>query len=307
MKTQFLPLLLLITVTINANLFAQSDYSDFDRKMISLAEEVANRIQSKNKIKVALGDFTDSFKEKNTLGDYIADDFSIHFTNASDNLEVTDRHNLKQLMKEHKLNAEGYIDPSTAKRIGMLIAADAIVTGTVDIGLHSLRIRIKIIDTETGLHFAAALRNLPIDENIKVILKDAGFESSVKPEGKRINTNEESNNKRTTNKKCESLKTGDYYFENKSQYSYLIDIKSSINSYKKTITVSKGQTTALQDLPSGTYTFKMYKNNLRTTAGPTQQGSFRLKSCQSITYSILKSKEYDITDDFYKAVKKKRN
>ncbi|MBV7270309.1 hypothetical protein [Winogradskyella luteola] len=210
-------------------------------------------------------------------------------------------------MKEHKLNAEGYIDPSTAKRIGMLIAADAIVTGTVDIGLHSLRIRIKIIDTETGLHFAAALRNLPIDENIKVILKDAGFESSVKPEGKRINTNEESNNKRTTNKKCESLKTGDYYFENNSQYSYLIDIKSSVNSYKKTITVSKGQTTALQDLPSGTYTFKMYKNNLRTTAGPTQQGSFRLKSCQSITYSILKSKEYDITDDFYKAVKKKRN
>ncbi|WP_298762586.1 FlgO family outer membrane protein [uncultured Polaribacter sp.] len=263
------------------------DYTDFDKSMISLAEEVAKRIKSKNKLKVAIWDFTDSYKRVNALGNYIREDFSIHFTNASEGLEVINRENLNMIFKEHQLNEEGFINPATAKQLGMLDAADAIIIGTIDKGLHNLRLRIKIINTESGLHFAAALRNLPIDENIKVILEQTGTLQPKKKiiETKRVNSNEKYNDASLTNKKCELLKTGDYCFKNTTNSTYLIDLRGVNNRVKKSINIGKIQDACFYDLPEGNYEYSMYKNGIRALLQDIK-GSFRIEKCKSLTYKI---------------------
>ena len=283
-----------------SDLLAQVGYSEYDQIMISLAEEVGSRAKSGGKVLVAVWYFTDTFGKRSELGDYIGRDFSIHFTNVK-GLEVLDRDHFEQILSEQELNEKGLIDPSSAKRIGMLLAADAIVTGTVDVGLHHLRVRIKIIDAETGLQFAAALRTLPIDSNISVILEDTGFEKQVKDTRERMNQHEEGNNQRTTNRECESLRTGDYHFKNGTEYGYLIDVTGN-DDYRKSFTIEAKQDVSLFDLPEGTYVFKLYKNKIRTTQGPMQTGSFRIARCESITYTISPSKEYNQINDFYKEI-----
>ena len=291
---------LITTLYPISNVTAQVGYSEYDQVMISLAEEGGSRAKSSDKVRVAVWYFTDTFGKRSELGDYIGRDFSIHFTNVK-GLKVLDRDHFEQILSEQELNERGLIDPSSAKRIGMLLAADAIVTGTVDVGLHHLRVRIKIIDAETGLQFAAALRSIPIDSNIGVILEETGFEKQVKDTRDRMNQHEEGNDQRTTNRECENLKTGDYHFKNGTEYGYLIDVTGS-NNFKKSFTIEAKQDVSLFDLPEGTYVFKLYRNKIRTTQGPTQTGSFRIARCESISYTISPSKEYNLVNDFYKEI-----
>lgn len=278
--------LLVILLVITNNFYSQ-EYSDYDKAMISLAEEVAKRIKSKNKLKVAIWNFTDSYKRINALGNYIREDFSVHFTNASDGLEVINRENLSQILKEHQLNEEGFINPATAKQLGMLDAADAIIIGTIDKGLHHLRLRIKIINTETGLHFAAALRNLPIDENIKIILEETGELKSknIDARKRRVNSNEKYNDSKFTNKKCESFRTGDYCFKNTSNITYLIDVRGRNNNLRKSITVSSRQEACLYDLPEGNYEYSMHRNGVRALMQDIK-GAFRIEKCKSLMFNI---------------------
>ena len=283
-------LTLIILFFLCAKSFSQ-EYSSYDKAMISISKEIASRIKTKQKIKVAVWDFTNNKKQKSSLGDYIRSDFSIHFTNASEGMEVTNRDNFEQILKEHNLVESGLISPSTAKKVGMLHAADAIITGTIDVGLHMLRLRIKVIDTETGLHFAAALRNIPIDENMKYILKDIGFEAPIEISNeKRVNDLEKANNPRSTNKKCENLHTGDYCFTNETKEHFLIDISGIDNRIRRSNSVTAYQKTCFFDLPEGTYRFNLYKNNLRIVTGGQIKGSYRIERCQSLTYKIINTK-----------------
>ncbi|CAL2093166.1 putative Curli production assembly/transport component CsgG [Tenacibaculum sp. 190524A02b] len=275
-----------------SHLSHSQEYSNFDKAMISISKELASRIKKKGKIKIGVWDFTNSLKKTNELGNYVRDDFSIHFTNASDGMEVITREELNILAKEHDLNLEaGLIDPKTAKKVGMIHAADAVITGTVDAGIHRVRIRIKVIDTQTGIHFAAALRNIPIDNSMKITLQETGFYKPVKlSNDKRVNNMENENNSRSTNKKCQTLGTGDYCFSNTSQNMYGINIYGNRNNFRKTASVYAGQDVCFYDLPEGTYEFKLFKNNLRTTLGPQTGGTFRIEKCQSLSYKISDSK-----------------
>lgn len=281
--------LILTYIILGMGCFATAQESNYDNVMENLAKEVASRVRSNNKVQVAVWYFTDNKGLRSELGDYVARDFSIHFTNASEGLVVLDRdHFNRQLVEEHNLNDNGFIDPSTAKQIGMMAAADAVITGTVDTGLHYLRIRIKIIDTQTGLQFAAALKNVPPDENIKVILEKEKIDTPIdRSNRKRVNRSEKENDPRSTNTKCESLNLGDYCFKNTSNIPYLIDIRSNDNNIRirRSITVQAQSDTCLTDLPVGAYTYSMYKNNLRVLMGNID-GGFRVERCKSLSYVI---------------------
>ncbi len=286
-KTSINLVTLLITFCLSFTSYAQ-EYTNYDKALISMSQELASRIKKKKKIKVAVWDFTNSLKKTNALGDYLRSDFSIHFTNASDGMQLINRENLNAITKEHDLNLEsGLIDPKTAKKVGMIHAADAIIIGTVDATIHSLRIRIKVIDTQTGFHFAAALRNIPIDNHLKLILKDTGFYKPIRlSEGERVSNMEKENDSRSTNKKCQTLKTGDYCFSNTSNFLYGIFLKGINNKITRKTTTNPNQNACFFDLPEGTYQFELYKNNLRTILGPYYEGSFRIEKCQSLTYDI---------------------
>lgn len=143
---------------------------DFDSKLEGLAETIAGKISENSKKKIAVWGFFEANGQQTALGNYLTEDFSVYITNFGDKFEVIDRNHLDLLLKEHKLNAEGFIDSDTAKEIGKITAADAIITGTYSmVGADKVKVRVKVLDTESALQFAATMGLLPLNEGLKEI------------------------------------------------------------------------------------------------------------------------------------------
>ena len=158
--------ILLASLFFTSCLFAQ----DFDSKLEGLAEDIATKIGEKSKKKIAVWGFFEASGNQTALGNYITEDFSVYITNHGENFEIIDRNHLDLLLKEHQLNAEGFIDSDTAKEIGKITAADAIITGTYSIvGTDKVKVRVKVLDTESALQFAANMGLLPLNDGLKEI------------------------------------------------------------------------------------------------------------------------------------------
>lgn len=280
--------ILIILILCFVQCLQSQNQTAYDNAMISLANNVAKQAKQKSKLKVAVWNFTDTYGKETELSKYLTEDFEIHFTN-SEGLQVVNRHNLKkQYLAEHKLTADGFIDPNTAKKMGMISAADAIITGTVDAGLHTIRVRVKTINTETGFQIAATAKNIPIDENIRYILPTTDKINRQENRDKnksRVNTTEKYNNPKSTNKRCESLNIGDFCFTNYTNKDILIDIRQRNTRLKHSITISAGANECLNDLPVATYQYSLYKSGIRILM-QNIDGSFRVEKCKSINKKI---------------------
>ncbi len=198
-------------------LFISNSYAqDFDSKLESLAKDLANKIYTKGKKKIAVWGFVTEAGERSSLGNYLTEDFSIYMTNFADNFEIIDRKHLDIILKEHKLNSEGYIDSKTAKQLQKIIAVDAIVTGTYTVLSTTIKVRAKVLDTETALQFAANMSSLPMNEDINSYLGIAinGGNTTNKGFNTPLNSNETINNPETVNPNCKKTSTGDICFNN---------------------------------------------------------------------------------------------
>ncbi len=143
---------------------------NFNEQLEKLAQELAEKINVKEKAKVALWGFISENDNHKEFEHFLAEDFSIYLSNHAENFALIDRAHLHLILKEHRLNAEGYIDENTTKRLGKIIAADAVVVGTFTVLNSDIRVRIKVLDTETALQFAGCLGNLPINDNVAEVL-----------------------------------------------------------------------------------------------------------------------------------------
>lgn len=66
------------------------------------------------------------------------------------NLIVVDRQAVEKILNEQNLNSSKNFDPTTATKIGKLLGAEIIITGTYFELFGSLRVDAKFIDVETG-------------------------------------------------------------------------------------------------------------------------------------------------------------
>lgn len=78
-------------------------------------------------------------------------------------VETLERSMLKTLLDEHQLGRTGALDPVTLRKLGKVLAAEAIVTGSfVTIG-REVVIQARLINTETGVILAASERRAERD------------------------------------------------------------------------------------------------------------------------------------------------
>jgi len=113
-----------------------------------------------------VADFVDNlsflFQAEAVAGNAVADEFVLQLVGL--NMNVVERFRLQTIMDEQNLGTSGRIDPETAKRIGKLVGADAILTGTVtqytpdrkdvmyvDDGYGGRRQEIYLVDAEVGV------------------------------------------------------------------------------------------------------------------------------------------------------------
>jgi TolB-like protein len=69
---------------------------------------------------------------------------------ANPSIRVVERTQLQQILQEQNLGREGRVDPQTLSRIGKLIGARYMVTGTLFDNRGDMRIDTRIFDTETS-------------------------------------------------------------------------------------------------------------------------------------------------------------
>lgn len=296
MKTSLLFLIINIFLLISNTLEAQTTY---DSEMKLLAKDVSTLVKQNNKLNVAVWYFKDSFRKKTKLGRYIAQEFSVYFTNVKNGFDVMDRDEVEQVLEEHRMKENGFIDPRTAKEMGMYIHADAVITGTIDVSFRSLKIRVKLINTQTGRIIKAVMRNVPKDENIKYILHETGI-NTVKNIDKgrtRLKRGERYGNPQYVDQECEKKNIGDYCFENDTNKYYKINLKTKHNNtYReknaiKTLSVGPGQSACFFDIPAKSYEYHIIQtlpSGLATLHAPESYGFIKIERCKSIIYMMSK-------------------
>lgn len=301
MKKVIFVFFVLVTVI---KLNAQTTYDD---ALNDLARKVAQQIVQRQKHKIAVWDFVNSQGEPTRLGKYIAEDFSVTFTKVSGGAyQVMDRNHLRQLLKEHKLNAEGFIDPATAKKLGMMKAADAIITGTVDVLGKKIKIRIKVLDTETALQIAAESIYVPVDANLAYYIGTPGLvnadDSGAGSRGfnRPLNSNEHYNNPETVDQSCATNNTGDFCFLNSLNAGVKVQLEpvnwrnamSFGGRSRIEMTLDPGQQQCFYNLPVGVYYYRYYLN-VKDNAGfvggghyDEHKGQILVQKCLSKTFVI---------------------
>jgi TolB-like protein len=150
----------------------------------SSATALAGDIAAAGKKAVAVVDFTDLQGNPIELGRYLAEEFSVFLTRARKDFDVIDRTHLKTILAEHKLATTGVIDPATARKMGQIIGADVLLTGTITPFSESVHVAIKLLATDTARLVGADTIDLPKIATIAELLKKPGDTPLVAPTNK---------------------------------------------------------------------------------------------------------------------------
>ena len=263
-------------------------FAQLDSALLELAIRTAKRIDQKKIKTVAVWGLMDRSRKESALGDHLAEDLSIHLTNAAQGFQVMDRMHLEQILEEHKLNMQGFIDPSTTKEIGKWLAVDAIVTGTIAILGDEIKVRIKVLDTETALQIVAEMALLPFEKDLRILLQEPGSvflatSGTLDDEGHPIDPRVHYSDQK--NKSPCRRSTGDIAFANLSTQEVIVNVVKKRKSYR--IAVQPGSIEFLYNLKKGSWSYGLYHKDDPIFVGTKSarvQGQFLVQTCRSKTY-----------------------
>ncbi|MGB4848034.1 MAG: FlgO family outer membrane protein [Saprospiraceae bacterium] len=266
---------------------------DFDAKLTTLSDTIAKKINLQGKKVIAVWDFTDNDGQITNLGKYLSEEISINLTNYSGSFHMMDRNHLNTILREHKLNAEGFIDANTAKELGKMNAVDAIVTGTMTIFPDKIKLTIKVLDTETALIIAATKGDLPITPDIASFIgvpdMAAGNASTTNRgfNNRPLSSNEQLNNPETVNKECETNNYGDYCFQNNTQFRLKVILYYGTNNGHDSdlLTLDPNQTQCLYNLKAKSYDYRIDQLS-PSFYMEWKLGSILIEKCKSKTFVI---------------------
>jgi TolB-like protein len=147
--------------------------SDMDSKLDTLANDLAAKITGnmaeKEVIRVAIMQFPDLKNNFTDLGAYISEELLTRFSNFK-KFEIIERQRLDQVVKEHKFNTSGLVDPNTVVDLGKILGVQAIITGSIsDLG-DCVKINSRFIVIETGVSRAGKGVEIKKDNRINKLL-----------------------------------------------------------------------------------------------------------------------------------------
>jgi TolB-like protein len=142
-----------------------------------IASTIAARLAASNHKTLAVVDFTDLEGNVTKLGRFQAEEFSVDLMEDAKGFDVIDRTHLKSLLQEHQLSATGLIDPLTARKLGKIAGADALVTGTLTPLGDSIRLSVKVLDTETARMLAASSTDVPKTPALSALIGEPAVSS----------------------------------------------------------------------------------------------------------------------------------
>ncbi len=142
---------------------------EMDSRLDDLVNRVIDRLAAQKNAKVAVLAFSDPDGSVSPLGRFIAEELNSRLV-RSNKVRVVEQRLLDRAVKGRKAGAPGMVDQRTAKTIGRLSGADAVLIGTVLPLETTVRIDARLIATETGTVSAAASTTIPRDAEIEGLL-----------------------------------------------------------------------------------------------------------------------------------------
>jgi len=171
-------MILAVTLATCATSLAQ------EREMQDLSVKLAQKITKSGKKSVAVVDFTDLQGNVTELGRFLAEELSVSLAEDANGFSVIDRTHLKAILQEHKLAANGLIDPETAMKLGEITGVQALVTGSMVPMGDNVWLSVKVLDATTAAIIAASTTQIPKTQAIGIIMRkgiSAGSEHPAPP------------------------------------------------------------------------------------------------------------------------------
>jgi len=169
-----------ILVLITFFLLSPSIGMTYEKEVQSLSLTIAEKVATADKKRIAVVDFTDLKGNVTELGRFLAEEFSVSLAGLGKGFEVVDRTHLKSIIAEHKLSTTGIIDPQTARKLGKIAGVEALVTGTITPFGDSVRLAIKVLDTNTARVITGITGNIAKTKAIEELLA-SGITTPIPP------------------------------------------------------------------------------------------------------------------------------
>ncbi len=139
-----------VGISAEASELVSAFTSDRTRSTVDIVKEENKFLESPKRVAIiAFDNSSGKVSEYGDLGgplrDMLTSDLSL-----VQNLTMVDRQSLEKLLAEQNLNNSKNFDNATAARLGKLLGAEIIITGTYFELFGSLRVDAKFIDVETG-------------------------------------------------------------------------------------------------------------------------------------------------------------
>lgn len=279
-------------VLISSNSFAQSV---LDKTLGEISSDLAQKLNQKEKRKVVVLYITDINKSNTVAGKYLADIISYNIVNHPGNFQVFDRENLNEITEAKKLISEGFIDVDKAKQIGKLLSVEAIIIGNYTVLSSTIKLTTKALDVSNGFVIAAAMKDLPLNEDVGTLLginvqtsnNSTNINTSQRGFNTPLNSNENYNNPGTVNSSCKEKNTGDYCFTNNTSKNLRVDL-----SNEKSFTLAPKQTQCVYEITVGPMRYSIYESESRGYdfgGGPrpyNARGEVYIEQCKSKTFII---------------------
>jgi len=152
----------------------------YEKEIKNLSSTMGENISKAGMRKIAVVDFVDLQGNITELGRFVAEELSVALAGSRKGFRLVDRVHLKAILKEHKLVITGIVDPTTAKKLGQISGADALVTGTITPFGDSVRLAAKVLDTASGDIIDASSTDIAKTKAIEELLS-RGIDSSAAP------------------------------------------------------------------------------------------------------------------------------
>jgi hypothetical protein len=124
----------------------------FNDSLIGISERIATRLVDAGKPRVALAGIGDPAGVFDAgLLTYVEEILVMRLSSTDKDLVLLERRGLDQVVEEQKRTASGNFDERSAIDLGLLLAADAIITGSMYRVGERLHLILRMLDTGTGV------------------------------------------------------------------------------------------------------------------------------------------------------------
>jgi curli biogenesis system outer membrane secretion channel CsgG len=147
----------------------QAQQSRLRQSVTRLSTQIARKMDANHHTRIVVLDFNDLDGNTSVFGKYLAETLITDLFDSG-KFQVVERRLLIKVLEENKLKATGLIDPATVKKLGQMLGADAIVSGTTtDLASH-VAVNARLVATDTAAVFGSASEEVEKDEDVRSIL-----------------------------------------------------------------------------------------------------------------------------------------